>query len=149
MVLFLGMAFLSLLIEFWKDVHTLKVDERRAWFMQGAGIALALSVGNAWAYIIATLLVVIVSGWIAKKELKAKKVIFADGDRDILRWLVPGCFALYPLFAVYFLVLLIPSLISLHGLRHYTKTRAAPGLIAILAAFIMTGTLAAKGLLII
>lgn len=149
MVLFIGMAFLSLIIELWKDITTLEVDSRRAWFMQGAGIALALSVGSALNYILAAIIIVIINGWIVKKELKYKKIIFADGDKEILRWLVPGTFALYPIYAVSFLICLIPCLAATTLLSRYTKSECSPGLISIFAAYVMTGTLLLKGLLIL
>ena len=148
-MLFIGMAFLSLLIEFWKDITTLEVDERRAWFMQGAGIALSLNAGVGIAYIIAGIITVIINITIAKYELKKKKTIFADGDKDILRWLIPGTFALFPWYCITFLFLLLPSIFLVNRLGAYHGEKNTPGLIPILAAFIMTGTLVLKGLLIL
>lgn len=136
-LIFLGMASVGLAIEFYKDVTTLTVDSRRAWFMQGAGIALVIAANVSLAYFIGLALIIIVNHVFSIIEKRQKKILFADGDKEIMRWLFPALYAFFSIGSIGFLAGLCVFLFIGTRAKKFLGLRKLPGLLSICAGFVV------------
>lgn len=139
LVAFFSIASFALLIQLWSDIKELEIDSRRNWFMMGAGLVAAM-VLDAWnVYLIGLGIAIVFSVAVAKMEKKKGRVLFADGDREVIRWIIPAV-SLGGLWlaAGYFVFLGIALALQVALKKRYNLGVEMPGLIAISAAYVMT-----------
>ena len=139
LIAFFSIASFALLVQLWSDLKSMEIDSRRNWFMQGAGLIAAM-VLDAWNVYLVGLGIALVFGFaVARLEKKRGKVLFADGDREVIRWIIPAL-ALGGIWlsALYFVFLGIALALQVALKKRYDLGEEMPGLIAISAAYIMT-----------
>lgn len=129
-------ALMTLVIEFNSDLKTMLLDSRRNWFMQGITIALCSVTGNLYNYLILVLILIIFNLVVKKIEKKKNRVILGDGDKELLRWLVPGLIIINFIAPILFLVFFMLGLILLGYLSRRFMFEKAPCLIVILPCFV-------------
>lgn len=130
---------LSLALITYSDFKTLKIDDRRNWFMQGYTLALALMSNVVLFYVIITLSMFLMIKLLTTLETKTKQVIFGAGDTKLLQWLVPGFVILGLIMPAVFSVSLMFVLIGLVITKHYFKDFSKqPGTVFITMAFLIT-----------
>ena len=136
---FLLGSILSLAIITYSDFKTLKIDDRRNWFMQGYTLALAIISGVVFFYVIYALAVLGMNAVLKWWERLTDNVIFGDGDKKLLQWLVPGfCIVNLLLPPIFFLCLMV-VLVGLVGYKHFKKDlEKQPGVLYITIAFLLT-----------
>lgn len=138
LVAFFSIASFALLIQLWSDIKEMEIDSRRNWFMMGAGLVAAM-VLDAWnVYLIGLGIAIVFSVAVAKFEKKKGRVLFADGDREVIRWIIPAV-SLGGLWlaAGYFVALGLCLAVQVALKKRYNLGVEMPGLIAISAAYVM------------
>ena len=130
------LASMSLLVMLWTDLKTLEIDGRRNWLMYGVGFTCSLIMPvDAWlVYIGAVFGMVLLGAVIYHVERGIGRTVFAEGDREILAWLVPGLCLGGLWLGAWFLFFMGLGLLAGKWLA---KGGEAPGLIVITAAYIM------------
>lgn len=80
----------TMILHFWSDIRELKVDSRRNWMMIGVTLAIGLISNQTFVLIVSgffTIFFMVLLGWLEKKQ---GKIVFGDGDKEIIGWSVPG-----------------------------------------------------------
>lgn len=132
-------ALISLAIITYSDFKTLKIDDRRNWFMQGYTLALALMGNVLLFYVVLTFLMFFFGYALKKYETFTNQTIFGDGDKKLLNWLVPGFVLLNLLMPVVFFVCLMDVLIILTVIKVFKKDfQKKPGMLYITIAFLLS-----------
>lgn len=133
---FIAMGFLSLIWQTYSDLKHKEIDSRRNWMMYGALLAIVL-IGrlNFWFYLGAIVIAVIYTRFIRK--------MFADGDLEALRWVVPGFLVInWALGLAYLIVFGLLTVIYV-VFRRMLKIRGnTAGFTLILGAFAIVSALA-------
>jgi hypothetical protein len=139
-IIFTLLTIYTIALHFWTDIRELKVDSRRNYMMYGAILVIGLISHQTWTLIITGLLTLGFMIILGKIEEKQGKVVFGDGDKEILGWSIPGIALVFDYgYAALFVCLLMISFISLAYLRHAKAIDASklPGLIFIAFAYII------------
>jgi len=132
-------SLISLVIITYSDFKTLKIDDRRNWFMQGYVLVLALMSNIILFYIIYSLLILGMNKILKWWEKLTDQTVFGDGDKKLLQWLVPGFAVVHiGLPPVFFLALMV-VLVGLAVYKHFQKdSEKQPGVLYITIAFLLT-----------
>ena len=136
-------VFIGLIAIIWQlssDFIKLKVDERKNFVMHGMIISLVLVTHTYIPYIIAVFSTVGLMKLLTKFESK-HGIGFAEGDKQIITWIIPGLILLSSLaqYSVLFIVLLFIQIIGIVIYSFATKTKTRlPGLTFITIAFMLT-----------
>lgn len=130
---------LSLAIITYSDFKTLKIDDRRNWFMQGYTIALSILSGVLFFYVIYALVVILMNKVLKFFENLTGHTVFGDGDKKILQWLVPGFSIVHIGLPPFFFGFLMLTLCGLAVYKHFNQDFAKqPGTLYIFIAFLLT-----------
>jgi len=108
--------------------------------MVGAVLVIGLISGQTQTLIITGILAIAFMILLGRIEQKQGKVVFGDGDKEILGWSIPGIALVFGYgYAALFVCLLMVSFMVLAYLRHFKKVDASklPGLIFIALAYIV------------
>jgi len=82
---FLGFGLFCLFLQSYRDLKTGKVDSRKNYVMQGLVLGCVLiNDYNIWSYLAIILLAVSFTMLLGKN--------WGDGDKEIIRWILPGLF---------------------------------------------------------
>lgn len=130
------MGFLSLAWQTYNDFKRRQVDSRRNWFMYGAVLMVVLAEGVFFpVYLVAVLGTLVFTFGIKK--------MFADGDLEALRWVIPGFFVLNWLFGLVYLASFAFLTLVYVVSRRMLKIRGnTAGYSIISGAFVVTAVLA-------
>jgi hypothetical protein len=125
---------------FWTDLKERKVDSRRNHMMIGAILVIGIVSHQADVLIISGIVTILFTLILGKLEEKQGKVVYGDGDKEILAWSVPGialCFGYT--YAAAFIFLLMLSFFALAYLRHIKliEPEKLPGLVFISFAYLI------------
>lgn len=133
--IFFFLAVFGLLLMAYKDLKTNKIDSRRNWTIQGAILAMVLITDlNFITYVGLIFVTALFNSLVLKK-------VFADGDREIIQWALPGLalFAGFLYAAVFLTVIGIYHagviLVSKYLFKEVLEKR--PGVPIIAAAFFL------------
>jgi hypothetical protein len=127
-------------LHFWSDMRELKVDSRRNYMMVGAVLAIGLISGEVFVLITSGFLVIAFLLLLGYLEKKQGRVVFGDGDKEILGWSVPGiaiCFGWF--YASLFMGFIVASFFILAFLRYklFINEQKLPGLIILSFSYII------------
>src|SRR3989304_3934653 len=75
---------------FYSDIKALEVDSRRNYMMYGVVLTIGLISHQTDVLIIAGLLTIAFTLLLGYLESKQGRVVFGDGDKEILGWSIPG-----------------------------------------------------------
>lgn len=125
---------------FYDDIKELKVDSRRNYMMYGAILTIGLISHQAVTLLITGIATIAFTLLLGYLESKQGKVVFGDGDKEILGWSIPGIALVFGYgYAAWFIFLLMLSFFGLAALRQ-TKLMGAvklPGLAFISFAYLV------------
>jgi hypothetical protein len=130
----------TIILHFWMDLKERKVDSRRNHMMIGAVLVIGIISHQVPVLILTGLLTILFTIILSKIEKDQAKVVFGDGDKEILAWSIPGlalCFGYA--YAGAFIFLLMLSFFVLAYLRQ-TKLippEKLPGLVFISFAYLI------------
>ena len=130
----------TLVLQFWMDLKERKVDSRRNYMMYGAVLVIGIVSHQAGVLILTGLLTIAFTFVLSKLEEKQGKVVFGDGDKEILGWSVPGiALTLGYFYAGAFIFLLMLSFFGLAYLRQVKAipSEKLPGLLFISFAYLV------------
>lgn len=130
----------TIVLHFWSDLKERKVDSRRNHMMIGAVLVIGLISNQATTLILTGLLTIVFTIILGKLEQKQGKIVFGDGDKEILTWSVPGIALIFGYFyAGLFIFLLMISFFLLAYLRQkkMIPPEKLPGLIFISFAYLI------------
>ncbi|HNV61755.1 MAG TPA: hypothetical protein PKN54_02310 [Candidatus Cloacimonas acidaminovorans] len=130
----------TIFLHLWSDLRELKVDSRRNYMMIGAVLVIGLISHQIETLIITGILTIILTLILNYFEKKQGKVVFGDGDKEILNWSVPGIalsFGHY--YSSLFIALLMISFFSLALLKKTNNItlNKLPGLIFIALSYLV------------
>lgn len=135
--IFISVSIIAIIWQLVSDFKELKIDERKNWVVQGILIGLVLVSGNFILYFITLILVNYLFNFLKKLEKKTG-IAFADGDKQIISWIIPGFTIIGPLYSGIFCIWLATCLLltAIAGKIGF-KTKF-PGLILITLSFALT-----------
>jgi hypothetical protein len=125
---------------FWTDLKERKVDSRRNHMMIGAVLTIGLISHQADVLIIAGIVTLVFTIVLASLEQRAGKVVFGDGDKEILTWSVPGialCFGYVYAGAFIFLLMLCFFGLAFLRSKRLIPPEKLPGLVFISFAYLV------------
>ena len=130
---------ISLALITYSDFKTLKIDDRRNWFMQGYTLALAIMSNVLLIYVLFTFLMFGMNKVLAWWEKWGDQKILGDGDKKLLQWLVPGFVILGLIMPGIFFISLMLVLAGLVVLKHFKQDyERHSGVLYITIAFLLT-----------
>lgn len=138
--IFLLLGSVSLFLQLIKDLEFMQVDSRKNYFMMGVTIPLVILTQNTWAYLGLSFVVFLFNYVIHVIEVKSKKEIFCDGDKEIMAWLVPGLI-IFSLSNVLLFLVSFSALLLVFGVaqKHYKfLSDFVPGLTFICLSFVLS-----------
>ncbi len=127
-------------LHFWSDMNERKVDSRRNHMMIGVTLAIGIISKQFYTLIIAGLIAIAIMQLLKYLEKKQGKVVFGDGDKEIVSWSVPGIALVFGFeIAAMFVGLLMVGFFILAFLRHkmFIEEQKFPGLIILSFAYIL------------
>lgn len=125
---------------FWMDIKELKIDSRRNHMMVGSVLTIGLISHQAEILIITGILTIILTFLLSYLEKRQGKVVFGDGDKEILAWSIPGISLVFGYYyAALFLALLMVSFFVLAFLKKTNNLvlQKLPGLVFISLAYLI------------
>ena len=128
----------TMIRHFWTDIHELKIDSRRNWMMIGAVLTLGLISKQIAPLVVAGLLTIGITLILGHFEKKQGKVVFGDGDKEILTWAIPGIAVIFGFnLAAMFIGLITLGFFVLAFLRYkmFIGEKVFPGLILLSLAY--------------
>lgn len=133
---FVFLGLFGLAWQTYSDFKKKEVDSRRNWFMFGVVITIVLLEGvNFWFYLAAIIGTVLFTARIKK--------MYADGDIEALRWIMPGFLVLNWAFGLtYFVAFTLLSVIWFVSHRALKIREETPGFPILIGAFVITAALA-------
>jgi uncharacterized membrane protein AbrB (regulator of aidB expression) len=138
--IFIFIGVLAIIWQLGSDFIKLKIDERKNWVMQGMIISLVLITSTYIPYIIAVFSTYCLMKLLTKFEQK-HGIGFAEGDKQIIQWIIPGLVLLSTLaeHSVIFIIILFVQIIGLVFFAFITKkSMKLPGLTFITISFFLT-----------
>jgi len=138
--IFIFIGVLAIIWQLGSDFIKLKIDERKNWVMQGMIISLVLITHTYIPYIIAVFTTWGLMKLLTKFEAK-HGIGFAEGDKQIIQWIIPGLVLLSALaeYSVLFILVLFVQVIGIVLFAVVTKKSVRlPGLTFITIAFMLT-----------
>lgn len=139
-IVFTLLTIYTIALHFWTDMHERKVDSRRNHMMLGAILVIGLISEQTGTLIITGILALVFMAILGRIETRQGKVVFGEGDKEILGWSIPGIALVFGYtFSGLFVFLLMVSFLLLAYLRHAKAIDASklPGLIFIAFAYIV------------
>lgn len=139
-IVFTLLTVYTIALHFWTDMKERKIDSRRNHMMIGAILVIGLISNHTATLIITGILALGFITLLGKIEKKQGKVVFGDGDKEILAWSIPGLALVFSYgYAALFVALLMVSFLVLAYLRQSKKIDAnkLPGLIFISFSYIV------------
>lgn len=130
----------TMLLHFWSDLKELKVDSRRNHMMIGAVIVIGIISHEITTLIIAGVVTIAITYLLGVMEEKQKRVVFGDGDKEILAWSIPGIALVFGFYySALFVGLLMVSFFILAFARHklLINEQKFPGLIILCLIYII------------
>jgi len=130
---------ISLALITYSDFKTLKIDDRRNWFMQGYLLALSIVAEVLLLYVLFTFIVFGLNKILVWWEKITNQKILGDGDKKLLQWLVPGFVIINLIMPGIFFICLMLVLAGLVVLKHFKQDyEKNPGVLYITIAFLMS-----------